>query len=298
MAEFLALRCYACKMFQVKPRKKSSSKWCCSVCNEKQSVTKVYGSSGAAKKIRELVQTLNYSPLAQEQDHFEPNDVGDLTTQENGQSEVGEKNVHGYETKPSKWAEYLETEDSQVESRAGDEDTMYVTSIPESATKRKRTERLHDEVACYECDGLDGPLKAHSVSSEKNTKKTTIATGSKLHGAGYLGKENVPVKNDLNSGRWSNCGTKSETGTCLDEWRKQNAGGLQSSSTTRTDSSKWRKYLETDETKRQFVEPDTDRAQSCSRKWFHPQHPSVPEDALHTELADELVTEDIHPSFL
>jgi hypothetical protein len=58
--EFTALRCFACRVFQVQIAKKAN-KFNCNMCGEKQSVTKVYGRSYAAKDLRLLIQGYNAS---------------------------------------------------------------------------------------------------------------------------------------------------------------------------------------------------------------------------------------------
>jgi soluble cytochrome b562 len=45
----------------VKQKKKSSNKWNCAVCNEKQSVRKVFAQGYKAKDIRTFVQSFNMS---------------------------------------------------------------------------------------------------------------------------------------------------------------------------------------------------------------------------------------------
>lgn len=52
MPSFLVVRCYKCELFQVIQEKKSSNKWSCAVCTEKQSVRKVFSKSDAAKDCR------------------------------------------------------------------------------------------------------------------------------------------------------------------------------------------------------------------------------------------------------
>ncbi|XP_032831785.2 MRN complex-interacting protein isoform X2 [Petromyzon marinus] len=59
MVDFQVLRCYACRTFQVH-QVKSSSKFTCKMCGEKQSVKKVYAVS-SGKDCRMIVQQLNRS---------------------------------------------------------------------------------------------------------------------------------------------------------------------------------------------------------------------------------------------
>lgn len=52
------VRCYSCHTFQVQIAKKSNNKWQCKICQEKQSITKVYF-SGLGAECRKIVQDLN-----------------------------------------------------------------------------------------------------------------------------------------------------------------------------------------------------------------------------------------------
>ena len=45
----------------MKQQKKSSNKWNCVVCNQKQSVIKIYAQSYQAKDVRKVVQSFNMS---------------------------------------------------------------------------------------------------------------------------------------------------------------------------------------------------------------------------------------------
>jgi hypothetical protein len=49
--EFLALSCFSCSTFQSQIKNKSG-KWICKICNEKQSVQKIFGISSNSKDIR------------------------------------------------------------------------------------------------------------------------------------------------------------------------------------------------------------------------------------------------------
>ncbi|XP_063230310.1 uncharacterized protein LOC134535206 [Bacillus rossius redtenbacheri] len=56
--ELQVLQCYSCETFQVHIVKKSTNKWQCKMCSEKQSVKQVYG-RGSGKDCRVHVQKLN-----------------------------------------------------------------------------------------------------------------------------------------------------------------------------------------------------------------------------------------------
>ena len=50
-----------CNYVQVKQKKKSSNKWNCAVCNQKQSVCRVFAQGFMAKELRKFVQDFNMS---------------------------------------------------------------------------------------------------------------------------------------------------------------------------------------------------------------------------------------------
>ncbi|KAK7364543.1 hypothetical protein VNO80_13280 [Phaseolus coccineus] len=58
---FIALQCCLCSTMQVKQKKKSSNKWNCAVCNQKQSVRRVFAQGFMAKDVRKFVQDFNMS---------------------------------------------------------------------------------------------------------------------------------------------------------------------------------------------------------------------------------------------
>ncbi|XP_015695435.1 MRN complex-interacting protein isoform X2 [Oryza brachyantha] len=58
---FLALQCVQCSTMQVKPQKKSSNKWVCVVCNQRQSVMRVHARGCRAADLRRFVQDANLS---------------------------------------------------------------------------------------------------------------------------------------------------------------------------------------------------------------------------------------------
>uniref|UniRef100_A0A0A9EYU7 MRN complex-interacting protein N-terminal domain-containing protein n=1 Tax=Arundo donax TaxID=35708 RepID=A0A0A9EYU7_ARUDO len=69
---FLALQCVQCATMQVKQQKKSSNKWVCTVCNQRQSVMRVHARGHRAADLRRFVQDANmsrgrreYAPLAE-----------------------------------------------------------------------------------------------------------------------------------------------------------------------------------------------------------------------------------------
>ncbi|WVZ69071.1 hypothetical protein U9M48_017921 [Paspalum notatum var. saurae] len=76
---FLALQCVQCATMQVKQQKKSSNKWVCVVCNQRQSVLRVHARAYRAADVRRFVQDANltrgrreFAPLAEPQVGWDP----------------------------------------------------------------------------------------------------------------------------------------------------------------------------------------------------------------------------------
>lgn len=90
---FMVVRCHSCKTFQVHQVKKTN-KWVCRICNEKQSVVKIYG-KGAAKACRKHVQKLNMIQGERERrreergDHHTPSDHEEEGEKEDRREEGG-----------------------------------------------------------------------------------------------------------------------------------------------------------------------------------------------------------------
>lgn len=91
---FLALQCFECSTMQVKQKKKSSNNWICVVCNQKQSVRKVFAQGYKAKDLRLFVQSFNMSRKVADEEKQEVEDG----------EEIRGKN------KRSDWSEYLDSD--------------------------------------------------------------------------------------------------------------------------------------------------------------------------------------------
>uniref|UniRef100_A0A7C8YBT2 MRN complex-interacting protein N-terminal domain-containing protein n=1 Tax=Opuntia streptacantha TaxID=393608 RepID=A0A7C8YBT2_OPUST len=95
---------------QVKQQKKSSNKWNCVICNQKQSVKKIYAEGYQAKEIRLFVQSFNMSRK----------DADEIAAIECETSSVGHfvEHLEGVRVqdehkakKRSDWSEYIENEE-------------------------------------------------------------------------------------------------------------------------------------------------------------------------------------------
>ncbi|KAF7140483.1 hypothetical protein RHSIM_Rhsim06G0093000 [Rhododendron simsii] len=114
---------------QVKQQKKSSNKWTCVVCNEKQSVRKVFAQGFMAKDVRKFVQTFNMSRCQFEQQRT--NETLDLVP-EHTDCQPRSSND---KKRRSDWSEYVDPKDihNGQEEEEQEEDVFgprIVTELP------------------------------------------------------------------------------------------------------------------------------------------------------------------------
>ncbi|KAK7277369.1 hypothetical protein RIF29_18520 [Crotalaria pallida] len=121
-------------MHQVRQKKKSSNKWSCAVCNQKQSVRKVFAQGFMAKDLRKFVQDFNMSRKSID-DGGEWLVAGTLDPV----SEDGEDAANLTEKKTD-WSAYLDRDDHQGEQRHGDDDfePQVVTELDKGMFKKRR----------------------------------------------------------------------------------------------------------------------------------------------------------------
>ncbi|CAN8235483.1 unnamed protein product [Cochlearia groenlandica] len=139
---FLALQCFECSTMQVKQKKKSSNNWVCVICNQKQSVRKVFAQGYKARELRFFVQNFNMSrKVADEKEQAMADTVSEV--------EEGEEEGDNVETfrvkKRSDWSEYLDTEDDDrrltIVEDDGEEDVKIVTEMPKDMFKKPKLNR-------------------------------------------------------------------------------------------------------------------------------------------------------------
>lgn len=93
----------------MKQQKKSSSKWTCVVCNQKQSVRKVFAQGYKAKDVRLFVQNFNMSRQFTDQ-------LPVVGREETETLEIGEQNQSHRSYKRTDWTEYLDPEENAIEN--------------------------------------------------------------------------------------------------------------------------------------------------------------------------------------
>ncbi|EPS71719.1 hypothetical protein M569_03040, partial [Genlisea aurea] len=108
--KFIAVQCFQCSTMQaaclfhyciVKQQKKSSNKWTCVVCNEKQSVCKVFFNALMAKEVRDFVQNFNMSRMLSDQKDL----------QQVGEESSYSDEIRGKRKKRTDWTEYIDDEE-------------------------------------------------------------------------------------------------------------------------------------------------------------------------------------------
>ncbi|KAF2608589.1 hypothetical protein F2Q68_00046285 [Brassica cretica] len=129
---YLALQCCECSTMQVKQKKKSSNNWVCVICNQKQSVRKVFAQGYKAKDLRLFVQSFNMSRKVADEEKLEVADTFPEVEEIRGK-------------KRSDWSEYLDSDPPNEQRRLigeGDgeeeEDLKIVTEMPKDMFKRPK----------------------------------------------------------------------------------------------------------------------------------------------------------------
>ncbi|CAF2196003.1 uncharacterized protein LOC103831685 isoform X1 [Brassica rapa] len=141
---FLALQCCECSTMQVKQKKKSSNNWVCVICNQKQSVRRVFAQGYKAKDLRLFVQSFNMSRKVADE---EKQEVADTFPEVEADEEVEE--IRG--KKRSDWSEYLDSDPPNerrrliVEEDGEEEDLKIVTEIPNEMFKRPKLNRYSND---------------------------------------------------------------------------------------------------------------------------------------------------------
>ncbi|XP_008456719.2 uncharacterized protein LOC103496578 [Cucumis melo] len=163
---FIAVQCFQCSTMQVKQQRKSGNKWICAVCNEKQSVQKVFARAPMAKDVRKFVQSFNMSrKYANEQAN-----VDDLI--HGGIVDDDKLDCSGRRKRRNDWSEYLDPEEDRSHSGRENEgelesDLKIVTELPDIKTW-KSDSRSCSSWSEGEGDGLYRPLFSKRKHIAKN----------------------------------------------------------------------------------------------------------------------------------
>ncbi|GLJ36804.1 hypothetical protein SUGI_0742390 [Cryptomeria japonica] len=270
MAVFLALQCYQCNTMQAKQQKKNN-KWSCVICNEKQSVKRIFARSSVAKDIRKFVQDFNMSihlHRTQAMAHSLMN-----CPQEEEENKIEETSI----ASGNKWSDYLEGEDQNTiasDNDNDDDDVPIVTALPDPIFgKRKRQ--------------VTPVIKTSSLSTSSDHNMPSVYDQCDNYGSAVANKKgaqssSLPNRDQISSiiGRLNRSGSTT-----------QKQGGSSHGTQDRGKQvSKWSSYMN--------GEAETQCDSMFSRFGYSENDDSSFQGILQTELLDQVVDEDVHPDFL
>ncbi|CAH8359300.1 unnamed protein product [Eruca vesicaria subsp. sativa] len=208
---FLALQCFECSTMQVKQKKKSSNNWTCVICNQKQSVRKVFAQGFKAKDLRFFVQSFNMSrKLADEENQA----VADTFPETEADSEVF-SDLRS--KKRSDWSEYLDSDSHNQRRRLAleehgeqEEDLKIVTEIPEEMFKRPKLNRYS--------------TSSGKESVKRNDKEPSLSRSSIKKQDGVMNKKKDTEQRNFESARVTKPASKWDAYLIDDEGEHQ--GGI------------------------------------------------------------------------
>ncbi|CAO2834134.1 unnamed protein product [Amaranthus hypochondriacus] len=296
---FIAVQCCECSTMQVKQQKKSSNKWNCVICNQKQSVSKIYAQSYQAKDIRKVVQSFNMSRKF----HDEMQQPEQEQSPNGGDSEIEEITVK----RRTDWSEFMEDDNisephylkSKLEKNIVAEPRI-VTELPEDLMRKKPKLKGTfgdgsfdiDKNQCYK------PIASKRGISTKIIMKTQQSTSNPRSGS--VCDECMVDDNDLIRGNREQCEQQQDTGSImmikgaarhLELWRQQQLKHTNMcKEVKKPGASKWSKYMTEHE--------DVDDIDKGLRPAFADDFRLMCGYKLENEGIDQPVEEDIHPDFL
>ncbi|CAI5766727.1 Hypothetical predicted protein [Podarcis lilfordi] len=151
--QFQVLRCCFCNVFQVQQIKKSQ-KWNCKVCDEKQSILKIFG-QGSGSDCRRHVQKLN---LLQGQVEQEPTEM--LRSKEEPIKRDGENTIVKLEENSgrqeekvklvSRWTKYL---DGRCEEQVKEDEEEIMVHTEKQSYSSKNTLRKGQKTSLHDSQG-------------------------------------------------------------------------------------------------------------------------------------------------
>jgi hypothetical protein len=159
--EFICVQCFSCKTFQAIIVSKKS-KFKCKICNENQTVRKIYAISDQAKDIRLVVQDLNLN---------RPDEEPDMETKKETVKIISTPSEPA-----EKWKEFLDEEDANEEEK--EDDPRYTTLDPSMLKKRKRKEE-NDFQIVFESKKKTSKIEDYEISETKPTIKQTTTKSAK-----------------------------------------------------------------------------------------------------------------------
>ncbi|XAR62235.1 hypothetical protein NMG60_11016922 [Bertholletia excelsa] len=326
---FIALQCFQCSTMQVKQQKKSSNKWTCAVCNQKQSVRKVFAQGFMARDVRKFVQSFNMS-----RQFLEQQCVAEADTLDPLPDDANNLSPSSYKKRRTDWSEYVDSENNhhdQVENEPEDGfGSKIVTELPKALLRKPKLSTYSRGFGAE-----TSQRNFRGVFHERNLNKPPVSQDREL-------RNDEPTTNDW-AFKWKGNNEQFEEDTSIDkEPRTAWATMIKVASKGRTyaaqrqkydfeepsschttaakGSSKWSYYnIEDDKNEdcanrlplkqpervkgaskwhEYITEDDVERVLEPSVKKEFADHLSQWDDgALKLSVCDERVEEDIHPDF-
>ncbi|KAI3945866.1 hypothetical protein MKW98_023140 [Papaver atlanticum] len=286
---FVALQCYECLTMQVKQKKKSSNKWNCVVCNEKQSVRKVFYEAFLAKDVRLFVQDFNMSRQFNDQNHKQTLIEAAIGNYENESSQGNGNGCLG--KRRNDWSEYLEPEIETSEDgqdKGCESEPEFVTELPKEIFKRPKLKN-HSL-------GLrrSGAVKSSNPVSSSEKRGIPIRT----KGTSKLCSNEVTYKDIFEKNvskpkmtfQTETTNLRSNKVTCNEVFQK-NKPEITFQAETAKGASKWAEYLTDEEEDNDYLFKGRDEksTENPFQNWR--------ENLLEMQFNDQKVEEDLHPDF-
>nr|XP_043614565.1 MRN complex-interacting protein [Erigeron canadensis] len=280
---FMALECFKCSTMQVKQRKKSSNKWICVICNEKQSVRKVYSQGSMAKHVRAFVQQFNMSRaqfLHHHQRQPQPHDDQQIQPIR----------------KRTDWSEYLDGPPAADTYDQGDPcEPNVVTELPKAWFKKPKLADRYSPPSGFGGQNLRKPVFGKRAGKKKiniSDKEPTTVMKESFKRAG----ENQPNIDNADHG----CVYQTSSSVMSKLQRPNSKSNAWKEDETKVDqsfaytgaSSLMTKLKKPVSKWNDFIDDDDDDLQLESRC------PEINNDVFKTKVSDEIVEDDVHPDFL
>ncbi|XP_027150068.1 uncharacterized protein LOC113750269 [Coffea eugenioides] len=297
---FFALQCCQCSTMQVKQRKKSSNKWTCVVCNQKQSVRKVFAQGYMAKDVRKFVQSFNMSRQFAEQNVIPADDDKETL-------EIEDKIPPNGKLKRTDWTEYIdpEEEDSEIGENPGDEfELKLVTEMPKPVFKKPKLKSYHVAKDCEYGDEKNilvdvgeslvrtkgssqaGASSRYRGARVRGTQQERTNYAAEIKGKSADRQEEVKLEEPMHGMfEWRGCLVQGGNVKLSDEVPGRN----RSATIKGWRSSKWSCYI---------TEEDDNLLPASGKANKNQANQGCDPNAFETEFVDQRVDEDIHPDFL
>ncbi|KAL3845868.1 hypothetical protein ACJIZ3_003271 [Penstemon smallii] len=293
---FIAVQCVQCSTMQVKQKTKSSKKWTCVVCNEKQSLRNVFSEGFMAKDVRKFVQNFNMSRQKEEEGGGET--VLDFPP-------CNEEN--NTKKRRTDWTEYvdfeLEESGGKSEAEQGDSELepIIVTEMPTALFKKPKLKE------CSVNGSVFPNRKAMQMTEFQQTSSVRASIRShdepiELHREERALKWNIlRAQIQDNNGSLANkkaCpyqSTKSAQGPSVSNWSDYMSQDnvelcVNEPTAAKKLSSKWSSFITEDD--------DDDDLQIRGGIDSKDQVSQWSSDAFELLMNDQRVEDDIHPDFL